>query len=73
MGGIALTTSAQALFHALALPTPWAPATETFPVLIWAGSSSVGIYAIKLAKMAGLQIVTCVSHLARFVPHCDPR
>lgn len=61
MGGISLTTSAQALFHNLALPTPWAPASEPFPVLIWGGSSSVGIYAIKLAKMASLQVATCVN------------
>lgn len=27
-------------------------------ILIWAGATSVGIYAIKLAKMSGLRVAT---------------
>jgi len=61
MGGIALSTAVQALFQRLNLPTPWAPAKDVTPVLIWAGSTSVGIYAIKLAKMSGLQVATTAS------------
>ncbi|KAG9010815.1 hypothetical protein FRB94_009722 [Tulasnella sp. JGI-2019a] len=62
MGGIALSTAVQALFNVLALPTPWEPAKEPLPVLIWAGSTSVGIYAITLAKLAGFQVATTASH-----------
>lgn len=79
MGGIALSTAVQALYHRLHLPTPWAPATESFPVralscsndgtvlnsssterqiLIWGGSTAVGMYAIKRAKLSGLTVAT---------------
>ncbi|KAG8909129.1 hypothetical protein FRC00_010696, partial [Tulasnella sp. 408] len=64
MGGIAFSTAAYALFHALKLPSPWETSSQpttarlqTF-VLIWAGSTSVGLYAIALAKMSGLTVVT---------------
>ncbi|KAG8903012.1 hypothetical protein FRB99_003819 [Tulasnella sp. 403] len=58
MGGIALSTAIQALFHRLKLPTPWEPAKEPIPILIWSGATSVGIYAIRLAKLAGLRVAT---------------
>lgn len=32
MGGIALSTAVQALYHRLHLPPPWAPAADPFPV-----------------------------------------
>ncbi|KAG9035669.1 hypothetical protein FRB95_010907 [Tulasnella sp. JGI-2019a] len=59
--GVALSTAVQALYHRLELPTPWAPGKEAFPILIWAGSTAVGIYAIKLAKLSGLLVATTAS------------
>jgi len=61
MGGIALSTAQYALFHILKLPTPWARAREPKFVLIWSGATSVGIYAIRLAKLAGLKIASTSS------------
>lgn len=39
MGGIALSTAAQALYHKLKLPTPWQPATEPETVSMFLGCS----------------------------------
>ncbi|KAG9015064.1 hypothetical protein FRB90_004943 [Tulasnella sp. 427] len=61
MGGIALSTAAYALAGPLRLPTPWAPSKESLPVLIWAGTTSVGIYAIAVAKLSGLKVGTTAS------------
>ncbi|KAG9045536.1 hypothetical protein FS837_006137 [Tulasnella sp. UAMH 9824] len=61
MGGIALSTAAMGLFIRLGLPTPWNPAKEDTYVLIWAGSTSVGIFANRLAKLAGLKVATTAS------------
>jgi len=61
MGGISLSTAVQALYHRLNLPKPWAPATTPIPILIWAGSTAVGIFAIKIAKLSGLHIATTAS------------
>lgn len=54
MGGIALSTAVQALFYRLNLPKPWDPPSSTppEPVLIWAGSTSVGLFGIALAKLS---------------------
>ncbi|KAG8966899.1 hypothetical protein FRC05_002347 [Tulasnella sp. 425] len=60
-GGIALTTSAYALYNGLKLPNPWETVSEPTTVLIWAGSTSVGLYAIALAKLSGLRVVTTAS------------
>ncbi|KAL0933799.1 zinc-binding oxidoreductase [Colletotrichum truncatum] len=54
---LALATTVQALFQRLALPPPTSPASEPFPVLINGGTSSVGLYAVQLAKKAGLQVI----------------
>jgi NADPH:quinone reductase-like Zn-dependent oxidoreductase len=61
LGGVAPTTVAQVFFHHLKLPTPWSPAPTPFPILIWAGSTGVGLYAIRIAKLSGLQVVTTSS------------
>jgi len=61
MGGISLSTAVQALYHRLKLPKPWEPAREPFPVLIWAGATAVGIFAIRLAKLSGLRVATTAS------------
>ncbi|KAK9234448.1 chaperonin 10-like protein [Lipomyces kononenkoae] len=47
-------TAGYGLWDILGLPTPWRPATEDIPLLIYGASTSVGSYAIKLAKLAGI-------------------
>jgi len=53
---LACITAALGLFHHLKLPLP--PANSQIPVLVWAGSTSVGQYAIQLAKAAGCFVIT---------------
>ncbi|TGJ79050.1 hypothetical protein E0Z10_g9709 [Xylaria hypoxylon] len=50
-------TAMQAMFQRLGLPEPSKPATSAFPVLINGGASSVGLYAVQLAKLAGLHVI----------------
>ena len=56
--GLAATTAALGLFapDRLALPSPFNPVSEanTLPIVIYGASSSVGAYALQLAKLAGL-------------------
>ncbi|KAK9235619.1 chaperonin 10-like protein [Lipomyces kononenkoae] len=47
-------TAAYGLWEELGLPTPWCPATEEIPLLVYGASTSVGTFAIKLAKLAGI-------------------
>ncbi len=54
---LAFATAVQALFQRLQLPEPSQPAKSAFPILIGGGSSSVGLYAIQLCKLAGLFVV----------------
>jgi NADPH:quinone reductase len=59
--GLAATTAALGLFASdrLALPSPFNPLTqeETLPIVIYGASSSVGAYALQLAKLAGLYTI----------------
>ncbi|KAK7032846.1 chaperonin 10-like protein, partial [Favolaschia claudopus] len=60
--GLAGFTAAQALWISQkGIPTPKAPAAAAFPILVWAGASSVGQYTIQLAKLSGLRVVTTAS------------
>ncbi|KDQ18861.1 hypothetical protein BOTBODRAFT_126684 [Botryobasidium botryosum FD-172 SS1] len=61
LGGVAPSTAVQALYDHLKLPTPWSPASAPTPILLWAGSTAVGLFAIKLAKLSGLRIATTAS------------
>jgi len=61
MGGIALSTAAQALYHKLKLPYPGQQTDESTTIVIWAGSTAVGLYAIRLAKLSGLKVATTAS------------
>ncbi|KZL64068.1 zinc-binding dehydrogenase, partial [Colletotrichum incanum] len=54
---LAFATSVQALFQRLGLPEPESPAKEPVPVLINGATGSVGLYAIQLAKKAGLYVI----------------
>ncbi|KAK7975395.1 hypothetical protein PG989_013858 [Apiospora arundinis] len=58
---LAFATAVQALFQRLKLPEPSKPAKSAFPILINGGTSSVGKYAVQLAKMAGLFVVATAS------------
>ncbi|WYZ33964.1 hypothetical protein EsH8_I_000240 [Colletotrichum jinshuiense] len=54
---LAFATAVQALFQRLGLPEPTSPAKEAFPVLINGATGSVGLYAVQLAKNAGLHVI----------------
>ncbi|KAH8168238.1 hypothetical protein CIB48_g69 [Xylaria polymorpha] len=54
---LAFATAMQAMFQRLGLPEPSEPATSAFPILINGGTSSVGLYAVQLAKLAGLYVI----------------
>ncbi|KAM0746333.1 GroES-like protein [Meredithblackwellia eburnea MCA 4105] len=56
---LAYGTAAIGLFKRLGLPTPDEPSTASppIPILIWGASSTVGVYAVQLAKKAGLYVV----------------
>ncbi|KAI9146980.1 putative GMC oxidoreductase [Paramyrothecium foliicola] len=60
---LAFATAVQALFQRLGLPEPSRPAQEPIPVLIYGGATSVGVYAIQLAKLAGLRVITTGSNV----------
>jgi NADPH:quinone reductase-like Zn-dependent oxidoreductase len=59
--GLAATTAALGLFaeDRLALPSPFQQLSkgETLPIVIYGASSSVGAYALQLAKLAGLYTI----------------
>lgn len=61
MGGVGPHTAVQALFMKHGLAPLSAPLTTPEPFLIWGASSSVGIYAIQLAKLAGYTVVATAS------------
>ncbi|GAA5860524.1 hypothetical protein JCM8547_000330 [Rhodosporidiobolus lusitaniae] len=55
---LAYITAVIALFKRLGLPTPDEPAKDDHPaLLVWGGATTVGVYAIQLAKKAGLHVV----------------
>ncbi|CAF4914497.1 unnamed protein product, partial [Rotaria sp. Silwood1] len=56
---LASITAALGLFHEMGLPFP--PATCSKAILVWGGSTSVGQYAIQLAKAAGCFVITTAS------------
>ncbi|RVX75245.1 hypothetical protein B0A52_00597 [Exophiala mesophila] len=54
---LAFATAVQAMFQRLALPEPTKPSKDALPILINGATSSVGVYAVQLAKLAGLFVV----------------
>jgi NADPH2:quinone reductase len=58
---LAALTAATALFRNLRLPTPWLPATTPTPLLVYGASSSVGSYAIKLARNSQIHPIIAVA------------
>jgi len=54
---LAFATAVQAMEQRLKLPEPSKPTKNSFPLFINGGTSSVGKYAIQLAKLSGLFVV----------------
>jgi NADPH:quinone reductase-like Zn-dependent oxidoreductase len=62
LGGIGPHTAFQALYLRLAIPHPSTPAASpSQSIFIYGGSTSVGLYAIQLAKLSGLNVITSCS------------
>ncbi|KIW14450.1 hypothetical protein PV08_07234 [Exophiala spinifera] len=71
---LASMTAALALYQGLKLPLPWTPVPkgQHLPVLIYGGSSAVGAYALKFAKLSGLHpIITVAGSGIDFVRSLD--
>jgi NADPH:quinone reductase len=49
------------LYHALALPSPWTPATDSIPLVIYGAGTAVGNYAIQFAKRSNIHPLICVA------------
>ncbi|GAA6040359.1 hypothetical protein JCM8097_007574 [Rhodosporidiobolus ruineniae] len=60
-GGGALWTAIQVLYSYLHLSPPSNPITTAEPVLVWGGSTSVGLYAVQLLNAAGYTVVATAS------------
>jgi NADPH:quinone reductase-like Zn-dependent oxidoreductase len=65
--GVAPVTAIQCLHETLELPSPFEPEARSTAeqrqrtILIWGGASAVGQYAIQIAKLCGLRILTTAS------------
>ncbi|GAA6058545.1 hypothetical protein JCM10212_006984 [Sporobolomyces blumeae] len=60
-GGVAPLTAVQNLFMRLKLNEPSNPVKEPKPVLVWGGSTSVGLYAVQLLKLSGYTVLATAS------------
>ncbi|GAA5858840.1 hypothetical protein JCM8547_005008 [Rhodosporidiobolus lusitaniae] len=60
-GGIGPWTAIQALYFRLKLNPPSNPTTKGEPVLVWGGSTSVGLYAVQLLKLSGYTVIATAS------------
>ncbi|KAK8016920.1 hypothetical protein PG993_015109 [Apiospora rasikravindrae] len=58
---LAAMTSAVGLYLRLQLPQPWTPAREPTPLVIYGAASSVGAYAIQLARRSNIHPLICVA------------
>lgn len=61
MGGVGPHTAVQALCMRLGVPFPSAPSAVRTPILLWSGATSVCMYAIQIAKLAGFEVITTAS------------
>lgn len=52
-GGLLAGTAIQALYMRLGLNLPNSPGKDGEPILVWGGSTSVGLYALQLLKASG--------------------
>lgn len=58
---MAALTASVALFRHLKLPTPWNPATTPTPIVIYGASSSVGSFAIQLARNSNIHPIVAIA------------
>lgn len=56
-----ISLQGQGLYQSLKLPLPGSPATESFPILIYGGSTATGVLGIQYAKASGLTVITTAS------------
>ncbi|TIA42473.1 hypothetical protein D6C79_07023 [Aureobasidium pullulans] len=58
---LAAFTASVALFRNLQLPTPWNPATKPTPFIVYGASTSVGAYAVKLARNSNIHPIIAIA------------
>lgn len=58
---LAAGTAAVGLYQRLGLPLPWNPATRPIPLVIYGGATSVGAFAIKLARLSNIHPIITVA------------
>ncbi|RMJ26963.1 hypothetical protein PHISP_02151 [Aspergillus sp. HF37] len=58
---LAAMTAALGLHQRLELPLPWNPATKPIPLVVYGGSTAVGAFAIKLARLANIHPIIAVA------------
>jgi NADPH:quinone reductase-like Zn-dependent oxidoreductase len=61
MADTSSTRQGQGLYQHLKLPKPDAPAKEPFPILIYGGSTAMGVSGIQYAKLSGATVITTSS------------
>lgn len=59
--GIAITTIGQGLYQSLKLSLPTNPIKEATPILIYGGSTAMGVTAIQFAKLSGYTVIATSS------------
>ncbi|KAK9239236.1 chaperonin 10-like protein [Lipomyces kononenkoae] len=61
--GVGVATVGQGLYQALGLPLPDQPSKDEIPILIYGGSSAMGLMGVQFAKLSGyVPIATCSPH-----------
>jgi len=58
---LAAATAAIGVYVDQGLPPPWQPATEAIPLLVYGAASSVGAYAVQLARRSNVHPIICVA------------
>ncbi|CAG7920448.1 unnamed protein product [Penicillium olsonii] len=54
-------TASLALYQKLNMPLPWNRATDRLPLVVYGGSTAVGSYAIKLARLSNIHPIIAVA------------